>query len=82
VISVTLFLNMLLHDQLVLESLGAGLQDPLVEDLRLANAALNVLCCLGWCALAALRPPEEEPASATVSYRPPRTAGRGLEVRS
>ena len=80
VISVTLFLNMLLHDQLVLESLGAGLQDPLVERLRLANAALNVVCCLGWCALAALRPPEEAAASATVSYRPPHTAGRGLEV--
>jgi len=82
VLSVTLFLNMLLHDQLVLESLGAGLQDPLVEHLRLANAALNVLCCLGWCALAALRPPKEEPASATVSYRRSHTAGIGLEVRS
>lgn len=82
VISVTLFLNMLLHDELVLESLGAGLQDPLVERLRLANAALNVLCCLGWCVLAALRPPEKQAASATVSYRPSRTAGIGLEVGS
>jgi hypothetical protein len=82
VISLTLFLNMLLHDQLVLESLGAGLQDPLVERLRLANAALNVLCCLGWCALAALRPTEEVRGSATVSYTPPHTAGIGLEARS
>jgi hypothetical protein len=82
VISVTLLLNMLLHDQLVLERLGSGLQDPLVERLRLANAALNVLCCLGWCALAALRPPERHAASATVSYRPSHTAGIGLEVGS
>ena len=57
VISVTLLLNMLLHDQLVLEGLGTGLDDPLVERLRLANAALNVACFVGWCALAALRPP-------------------------
>jgi hypothetical protein len=74
VITVTLFGNMLLHDQLLLEALGAGLQDPLVERLRLANAALNVLCCVGWCVLAALRPP----ASATVSINPsspPHNAG-------
>jgi Gpi18-like mannosyltransferase len=80
VITVTLFLNMLLHDQLVLESLGSGLEDPLVERLRLANAALNVLCCLGWSVLAALRQPEEAAASAKVSYRPHHTTGRGLEV--
>jgi Gpi18-like mannosyltransferase len=80
VISITLFLNMLLHDQLLLEALGSGLRDPFVERLRLANAALNVLCCLGWCVQAALRAPEEAVASATVSYKPPHTVGRGLEV--
>ena len=83
VITVTLFLNMLLHDQLLLEALGAGLQDPFVERLRLANAALNVLCCLGWCVTALLRPPEQAALSAKVSYSPlPKTAGLGLEVRS
>jgi Gpi18-like mannosyltransferase len=56
VISVTLLLNMLLHDQLVLEGLGLGVDDLLVERLRLANAAANVLCCLSWCWLATLRP--------------------------
>src|SRR6202022_1525061 len=54
VITVTLLLNMLLHDQLVLEGLGSGLDDPLVATLRLVNAAANVLCCVGWCVLAAV----------------------------
>jgi hypothetical protein len=81
VISVTLLLNMLLHDQLLLERLGSGLQDPLVERLRLTNAALNVVCCLSWCVLAALRPVEAA-ASATVSYRRPHPEGIGLEARS
>jgi len=82
IITLTLLLNMVLHDQLVLERLGFGLQDPLVERLRLANAALNVLCCLGWSALAVVRQPEAAPASATVSYTPHHPAGIGLEVRS
>ena len=43
---------MLLHDQLVLESSGLEVDDPLVERLALANAAPNVLCCVGWSALA------------------------------
>ena len=80
VISITLFLNMLLHDELLLEGLGSGLQDPLVERLRLANAVLNVLCCVGWCVLAALRSPKGAAVSATVSFRPPHSAGGGLEV--
>jgi hypothetical protein len=82
VISVTLLLNMVLHDQLVLEGLspGAGLHDPLFERLRLGNAALNVLCCLGWCVLAGLRPPDPAAASATVSYWRRHTSGIGLEV--
>jgi len=49
---------MVLHDQLVLEGLGRDLQDPLVEGLRVANAAINVVCWVGWSALAALRRPE------------------------
>src|SRR5207253_6339742 len=47
IISATLLLNMLLHDQLVLESIGTGLHDPIVERLRLVNASANVLCCVG-----------------------------------
>jgi Gpi18-like mannosyltransferase len=57
VISVTLLLNMLLHDQLVLESLGSGLYDPHLERLRLFNAALNVACLLAWTTWAVLRAP-------------------------
>jgi hypothetical protein len=54
-ISVTLFLNMILHDQLILESLGRGLDDPFVRQLRLTNAALNLACLVSWSAWAALR---------------------------
>ena len=82
IISVSLFLNMFLHDQLLLERLGSGVQDPLVERMQLANAALNVLCCLGWCILAALRQPREPARSVKMHYQPSRTAGLGLEVRS
>jgi dolichyl-phosphate-mannose-protein mannosyltransferase len=71
ILSLTLLLNMLLHDELLLEGLGSGLQDPLVDRLRLANAALNVLCCVGWSLLAALRTPEPATASDTV-WRWPR----------
>jgi Gpi18-like mannosyltransferase len=56
-ITITLLLNMLLHDQLVLESLGSGLYDPRLERLRLLNAALNVACLVGWSAWAILRTP-------------------------
>jgi len=55
VVSLSLLLNMFLHDQLVLESLRLEVTDPLVERLALANAAANVLCCVGWCLLASLR---------------------------
>lgn len=57
VVTLTLLFNMVLHDQLVLESLGYRVDDPLVQRLRLANAALNVACFLGWSAWAALRTP-------------------------
>jgi hypothetical protein len=57
VLSLSVLLNMLLHDQLVLQSLGWGLDDPLVERLRLGNAALNVVCYLAWALSAALRQP-------------------------
>jgi Gpi18-like mannosyltransferase len=55
VISVTLVLNMVLQDYLVLEGLGRSLDDPLVARLRLFNAALNVACFVGWSIWAALR---------------------------
>jgi dolichyl-phosphate-mannose-protein mannosyltransferase len=48
ILSVTLLGNMVLHDQLVLEALGADLHDPGVENARVLNAALNVLCFAGW----------------------------------
>src|SRR5207245_10063483 len=70
VITLTLLANMWLHDELLLEALGSGLVDPLVERLRLANAAANVLCCLGWALAATLRPPNLITASATVTYWP------------
>jgi Gpi18-like mannosyltransferase len=67
-ITLTLLGNMWLHDQLLLEALGSGLQDPLVERLRLLDATVNVLCCIGWAALAALRAPDSSASSATVTY--------------
>jgi hypothetical protein len=67
VISVTLLLNMLLHDQMLLESLGSGIHDPLIERLRLANAAANVACCLGWSLWAVLRAPAPRPTPVRVS---------------
>jgi Gpi18-like mannosyltransferase len=58
VISVSLLLNMVSHDQLVLEALGRGVDDELVVRLRLVNAVLNVMCTLVWFAAAALRKPQ------------------------
>jgi hypothetical protein len=48
VLSVTVLLNMALHDQLLLEALGRTPDDGLVVQLRLINAAANVLCFVGW----------------------------------
>jgi Gpi18-like mannosyltransferase len=58
VLSVTLFSNMLLHDQLVLEGLGLDLEHPLVERLRLANASVTVLCFAAWAITAVFRAPQ------------------------
>jgi dolichyl-phosphate-mannose-protein mannosyltransferase len=80
VITLTLLLNMLLHDQLILESLGRPLDDPLVGRLRLANAAVNVACFFGWSLFATRRAPGASAASATVSYWPRHAARVGLEV--
>jgi hypothetical protein len=55
IISLTLLLNMLLHDQLVLAAMGYSVQDRLIVRLRLVNAALNLACCIGWYLLAVLR---------------------------
>jgi hypothetical protein len=68
VLSVTLLLNMVLHDQLVLEALESGTGDRWVRILRVLNAGLNVACCLAWTAWASLRPagaavPSERAAS-------------------
>jgi hypothetical protein len=82
VLTLTLFLNMFLHDQLLLESLGRGINDPGIEQLRLVNAGLNVVCCLGWALWAALRTPAAARASATVTYWPRHPTPVGLEVTS
>lgn len=57
-ISLTLLLNMVLHDQLVLERLGFGIDDAAIRTLRLANAALNVMCVVLWSGWGVLRSPE------------------------
>ena len=77
VISVSLLLNMASHDWLVLQALGYGLNDPLVEQVRLANAALNVLSCLVWSAIALVRTPARVTSSPRVNFwpRPPRPVG-------
>ena len=82
VLTLTLLLNMFLHDQLLLESLGRGIHDAAIEQLRLLNAGLNVLCCLGWALWATLRAPAASPASATVTYWPRHPTPVGLEVTS
>ena len=84
VLSLTLLLNMVRHDQLLLEALGRGIHDRLIAQLRLANAALNVACCLGWTAWAALRRPEAATGSATVNVSTLRRHGTrvGLEATS
>lgn len=65
-LSLTLFLNMFLHDQLVLESLGWDLHDPRLDAPRLANAALTVMTCLVWLSVAVRRAPMPRRASDTV----------------
>ena len=56
VLSLTLLLNMFLHDQLVLEALGLDVEDSSVRLLRVFNAGLNVVSWLGWTTWVALRP--------------------------
>ena len=66
-------MNMLLHDQLVLEALGRGLGDPLVEQLRMLNAGLNVVCLVGWTCAAALRTSEGRSIDSGARLRPAAT---------
>jgi hypothetical protein len=56
VLSLTLLLNMFLHDELLLESLGSGTGERSVHLLRVFNAGLNVATWFGWTGWAALRP--------------------------
>lgn len=56
-LSLTVLLNMLLHDEVALQWLGHRLDEPLVERLRLVNAATNITCELVWLTWAALRRP-------------------------
>jgi hypothetical protein len=51
------FLNMALHDLLLLESLGLGWDDSLVRRLRTLDATGNVLCFATWSITVALRKP-------------------------
>jgi hypothetical protein len=70
VLSLTLLLNMVLHDQLVLESLGLEVEDRSVRLLRVFNAGLNVVTWLGWTAWAALRPlPADRRAPSTFTVK-------------
>jgi hypothetical protein len=54
-LSATLLLNPLLHDQLFLEAFGRRLDDALVGGLRLVSATANVLCLGTWAAVATRR---------------------------
>jgi hypothetical protein len=61
VLSITVLANMALHDQVLLEVLGAGLNDPRIQSLRSWNAAANVACFATWLTWAVLRRPGLEP---------------------
>jgi hypothetical protein len=81
VISLTLLLNMVLHDQLVLEALGRSLDDPRVEQLRLLNAGINVACFTIWSIWAAVRRPaiDVSPSSGPVGTPlQPRVSGSAV----
>jgi Gpi18-like mannosyltransferase len=82
VLTVTLFLNMFLHDQLLLEAFGLRIDNPGIERLRLINAGLNVTCCLSWALWASIRAPGMVPSSATVTYWPRHHTPVGMEVTS
>ncbi len=47
-LSLSLLLNMALHDQLLIEALGGDIDDAWLIAARQLNAVLNVLCWLGW----------------------------------
>ena len=79
-VSVSLLLNMVSHDWLVLQTFGYGLNDSAAEQVRLANAGLNVLSCLIWAALALLRTPAPAASSLRINVWP-RTP-LGLEATS
>ena len=70
-LSLTLLLNMLLHDELVLEALGLDLHHATVQQLRTVNAGLNVATLLAWAYAATVRvrwaaqQPSRTPARAT-----------------
>jgi len=64
VLSVSVLLNMVLHDQLVLEALGLDPGDALVGQLQVFNAALNVACFVGWSMWATVRTPTLAASSA------------------
>jgi hypothetical protein len=79
VLSATLLANMVLHDQLVLEALGREPDDPLVALLRSLNAAVNVLCFVGWSLVRITgqydprgntTPAEQEPRAHSAGRRP------------
>lgn len=56
VLTVTVLLNMALHDQVLLDWLGLGLSDPWVSRLRTVNALANIACFAGWMVAALRRP--------------------------
>jgi Gpi18-like mannosyltransferase len=70
VLSLTLLLNMALHDTFFLEGLGSKVEDPLLVRARFGNAALNVVCWLGWAVAALVRAPDPRRGWDTVRYWP------------
>lgn len=68
-LSLTLLLNMTLHDYPLLETLGLDAQDGRLQALRSANAWLNISCFAGWSFAAARRRPAQGPSDARAPMR-------------
>jgi hypothetical protein len=79
-VSLSLLMNMVLHDQLLLNAVGRWLDGAALQRLRLANAGLNVVLCVGWVITSGLRSPGGAGALVSVArYRPEQARRVGLE---
>ncbi len=72
VLTVTVLMNMALHDEVLLSALGLGVRDAAVQALRGANAGANVLAFCAWSAVAVVRKPvvATAPAAAKADSAP------------